>query len=118
MFYRLRKSVCEREVDQCDSNFIKNLYWEQTASVKIEDKLTNSVPIRRGVRQGCILSPTFFNMYLEKIFQNALEDIQEGIKVNERFVNNIRYADDTVIIANSQEGLQNLINAIIREGDA
>ena len=57
-------------------------------------------------------------MYSEKIFQNALEDIQEGIKVNGRFVNNIRYADDTVIIANSQEGLQNLINAITREGDA
>ena len=110
--------LCERGVDQCDSNFIKNLYWEQTASVKIEDKLTNSVPIRRGVRQGCILSPTLFNMYSEKIFQNALEDIQEGIKVNGRFVNNIRYADDTVIIANSQEGLQNLINAITREGDA
>ena len=57
-------------------------------------------------------------MYSEKIFQNALEYIQEGIKVNGRFVNNIRYADDTVIIANSQEGLQNLINAITREGDA
>ena len=84
----------------------------------MEDKLTNSVPIRRGVRQGCIVSPTLFNMYSEKIFQNALEVIHEGIKVNGRFVNNIRYADDTVIIANSQEGLQNLINAITREGDA
>ena len=55
-------------------------------------------------------------MYSEKIFQNALEDIYEGIKVNGRFVNKIRYADDTFIIANSQEGLQNLINAITREG--
>ena len=57
-------------------------------------------------------------MYSEKIFQNALKDIQEGIKVNGRFVNIIRYTDDTVIIAYSQEGLQILINAITREGDA
>ena len=108
----------EQGVNQSDINIIKNLYWEQTASIRIEDKLTNSIPIKRGVRQGCILSPALFNIYSEKIFQKALENIQEGIKVNGRIVNNIRYADDTVIIANSQQGLQTLINAITREGDA
>lgn len=108
----------EQGLDQNDINIIKNLYWEQTASIRVEDKLTTNIPIKRGVRQGCILSPTLFNIYSEKIFQKALENIQEGIKVNGRFVNNIRYADDTVIIANSQEGLQNLINSIAKEGDA
>nr|CAH7764639.1 unnamed protein product [Callosobruchus chinensis] len=57
-------------------------------------------------------------MNSERILQRALENIVEGMKVNGRFVNNIRYADDTVILANSQTGLQKRINAVTNEGDA
>nr|CAH7763480.1 unnamed protein product [Callosobruchus chinensis] len=57
-------------------------------------------------------------MYSETIFQRALGNIEEGVKVNGRFVDDIRYADDTAILADSQAGIQKLINAVTKEGDA
>lgn len=105
-------------LDCKDITLIKNLYWEQSASIRLNnDNTTMSVPIMRGVRQGCILSPLLFNLYSETVFEKALENMQEGIKVNGRFINNLRYADDTVIIANSPDGLQKLIDAITTEGE-
>ena len=104
-------------LDCKDVTLIKNLYWQQSAAIRVGDNTTADVPIKRGVRQGCVLSPLLFNLYSERIFQNALENIQEGIKVNGKLVNNVRYADDTVILANSPEGLQKLMDAITKEGD-
>lgn len=105
-------------LDSRDITLIKSLYWEQSASIRIGDGVTSDIPVKRGVRQGCVLSPLLFNLYSEKVFQNALENLEDGIKVNGKIINNIRYADDTVIIANSPEGLQRLMDAITREGDA
>lgn len=105
------------DLDGSDIRLIKNLYWEQVASVQVNDRTTDEVEIKRGVRQGCVLSPLLFNLYSEHIFQTALENATDGIKVNGKIVNNLRYADDTVIIADTAEGLQRLMSALITEGD-
>lgn len=99
-------------LDSKDVSIIKNLYWQQTANVRVEHKLTADVEILRGVRQGCVLSPLLFNLYAEEIFSEALENATEGIVVNGRPLNNIRYADDTVLLASCPEDLQKLINCV------
>ena len=73
---------------------------------------TFNIYIQRGVRQGCDLLPTLFNIYSEKIFQEAPEGSPEGIEINGETINNIRYADDTVILASSLEDLQTLLEKI------
>jgi len=100
------------DIDDKDIQCIKNLYWHQTATVKSGGITTSNLKIHRGVRQGCILSPLLFNIYSEKIFQESIAEENRGIKVNGTFVNNIRYADDTTIIADSIEDLQHLMNKV------
>ena len=78
--------------------------------LEIENEKTDTIEIRRGVRQGCILSPLIFNLYSEYIFREALDEIDEGILLNGERINNIRYADDTVIFADSIDGLQHLMS--------
>lgn len=80
--------------------------------MKIEDNTTEGIQILRGVRQGCVLSPTLFNIYSEEIFKEALHDVHEGILINGELINNIRYADDSVILARNAEGLQLLMERI------
>lgn len=104
-------------LDYEDIRLIKNLYWEQRGFVRFGDTVSSEIPIRRGVRQGCVLSPLLFNIYSEYIFQQALEDCEIGIKVNGKILNNIRYADDTVIFADTSEGLQELVDKIVKSGD-
>ena len=93
-----------------DLRLIKNLYWNQEASVKVENDESETQSIKRGVRQGCVLSPDLFNLYSEMIMRD-LRDM-EGIKVGGVNINNIRYADDTAIVADSHDKLQILINAL------
>ena len=69
------------------------MYWEQTAVVRTEHGITEEFPMKKGVKQGCILSPSLFNLYMEKIFRE-IEDI-EGMNVGGYNINNLRYADDT-----------------------
>ena len=76
--------------------------------------MTSEFEIRRGVRQGCVGSPDLFNLYSEVILR-ALDDVDEGFVVNGVRINNIRYADDTVLLATSQEGLQQLFNTLAEE---
>ena len=79
---------------------LRNLYADQQATVRTGHGTTDWSQIGKGVRQGCILSPCLFNLYAEYIMQNArLEDVQAGIKIARRNINNLRYADDTVLIA-------------------
>ena len=87
-------------LDDRDVRIIANLYWNQSANIRIEGSLSESIQIKRGVRQGCILSPLLFNIYSEAILNEALLNLSDkGININGERVNNIRYADDAVLIA-------------------
>ena len=82
---------------------LRNLYAGQETTVRIGDG-TDWFQIRKGVRQGCILSPCLFNLYAEYIMQNArLDEVQAGIKIARRNINNLRYADDTTLMEESEE---------------
>ena len=74
--------------------------------------------IRKGVCQGCILSPCSFNLYAEYIIRNAgLEETQSGIKIARRNINNLRYADDTTLMAESEEKLKSLLMKVKEESE-
>ena len=83
---------------------LRNLYAGQEATVRTGHGTTDWLQIEKGVRQGCILSPCLFNLYAEYIMQNArLDEAQAGIKIAGRNINNLRYADDTILMAESKE---------------
>ena len=80
--------------------FLRNLYAAQEATVRTGHGITDWFQIGKGVRQGCILSPCLFNLYAEYITRNAgLDEAQGGIKIARRNINNLRYADDTTLMA-------------------
>ena len=85
---------------------LRNLHAGQEETVKTGHGTTDWFQIRKGVRQGCILSPSLFNLYAEFIMRNAgLEETQAGIKIAGRNINNLRYADDTTLMIESEEEL-------------
>ena len=89
---------------------MRNLYTGQVATVRTGHETTNWFQIGKGARQGCILSPCLLNLYAEYIMRNAgLEEAQAGIKIARRNVNNLRYADDTTLMAESEEQLKSLL---------
>ena len=89
---------------------LRNLYAGQEATVRTGHGTTDWFQIWKGVRQGCILSPCLFNFYAEYIMKNAgLEETQAGIKIAGRNINNLRYADDTTLMAESEEELKSLL---------
>ena len=88
---------------------LRNLYEGQEATVRIGHGTTDWFQIGKGVRQGCILSSCLCNFYAEYIMRNAgLEEAQAGIKIAGRNINNLRYADDTTLKAESEEELEPL----------
>ena len=111
----LIKMLEKLDIDGKDLRIVKNLYWEQNAAVKIEGECSEFKPIKRGVRQGCVMSPDLFNLYSEYILRNLEEE--PGIEVNGENINNIRYADDTALIAGSKKALQSLINIVVTESE-
>ena len=83
---------------------LRNLYAGQEATVRTGHATTDWFQIGKGVRQGCILSPCLFNLYAEYIMRNAgLKEAQAGIKIARRNINNLRYADDITLMAESEE---------------
>ena len=92
------------------SCLLRNLYAGQEATVKTGHGTTDLFQVGKGVRQGRILSPCIFNLYAEYIMRNAgLEEAQTGIKIARRNINNLRYADDTTLMAESEEELKSLL---------
>ena len=95
---------------------LSNVYAGQEATVRTGHGTTDWFQIGKGVRQGCILSPCLFSFYAEYIMRNAgLEDAQAGIKVVGRNINNLRYADDTTLMAESEEELKSLLMKVKEE---
>ena len=93
------------------TRFLRNLYAGQEATVRTGHGTTDWFQIGKGVHQGCILSPCLFNLYAEYITRNVgLEEAQAGIKIAGRNINNIRYADDTTLMAESEEELKSLLS--------
>ena len=94
---------------------MRNLYTGQEATVRIRNETVDLSQIGKGVRQGCILSPCLFNLYAEYIIRNTgLEEAQAGIKTAGRNTNNLRYADDTTLMAENEELKSLLIK--VKEG--
>ena len=86
------------------------MYSGQEATVRTGQRKTDSFQIRKGVHQGCILSPCLFNVHADYIIQNArLNDAKAGIKIAGRNINNLRYIDDTTLKAESEEELESLL---------
>ena len=97
---------------------LRNLYAGQEATVRTGHGTTDWVQIGKGVRQGCILSPYLFNFYAEYIMRNAgLEETQAGIKIAGRNIDNLRYADDTTLMAESEEELKSLLMKVKEESE-
>ena len=90
----------------------------QEATVRTGHGTTDWFQIGKGVRQGCILSPCLFNFYAEYIVRNTgLEEAQAGIKIARRNINNLRYADDTTLLAESEEELKSLLIKVKEESE-
>ena len=98
--------------------YLRNLYAGQEPTVRTGHGKTNWFQIRKGVHQGCILSPWLFNLYAEYIMRNTgLEETQAGIKIAGRNIKNLRYADDTTLMAESEEELKSLLMKVKEESE-
>ena len=112
------KILQEIEIPDHLTCLLRNLYASQEATVRTKHETRDWFQIRKGVRQGCILSPCLFNLYAEYIMRNAgLEEAQAGIKIAGRNINNLRYADDTTLMAESEEELKSLLMKVKEESE-
>ena len=97
---------------------LRNLYAGQEATVRTGHATTDWFQIGKGVCQGCVLSPCLFNLYAEYIMRNAgLEETQAGIKIAGRNIYHLRYADDTNLMAESEEELKSLLMKVKKESE-
>ena len=97
---------------------LRNLYAGQEATVRTVHGTTSWLKIGKGVCQECILSPCLFNLYAEYIMRNAwLDEAQAGIKIARRNIKNFRYADDTTLMAESEEELKSLLRKVKEESE-
>ena len=100
------------------TSLLRNLYGGQEASVRTGHGTTDWFQIRKGVHQGYILSPCLFNLYAEYIMRNAgLEEAQSGIKFARRNINNLKYANDISLMAESEEELKILLMKVKEESE-
>ena len=97
---------------------LRNLYASKEATVSIGHGTTDWFQTRKGLRQGCILSSCLFNLYAEYIMRNSgLKEAQAGIKIARRIINNLRYADDTTLMAESEEEHKSLLMKVKEESE-
>ena len=97
---------------------LRNLYAGQEATVRTGHRTTDWFQMRKGICQGYILSPCLFNLYAEYIMRNAeLEEAQAAIKFSGSNINNLRYADDTILMAESEEELKSLLMKVKEESE-
>ena len=100
------------------TSLLRNLYAGQETTVRTGHGTTDLFQVGKGVRQGYILSPFLFNLYAEYIMQNAgLDEAQAAIKIARRNISNLRYADDTTLMAGSKEELKSLLIKVTEESE-
>ena len=115
---KLWKTLQEMEIPDHLTCLLRNLYAGQEATVRTGHETTDWFQIGKGVCQGCILSMCLFNLYAEYIMRNAgLEEAQAGIKIAGRNINNLRYADDTTLMPESEEELKILLMEVREESE-
>ena len=115
---KLWKILKEMGIPDHLTSLLRNLYAGQEEIVRIRHGTMGWFQIRKGVHQGCILSPHLFNLYSEYIMQNlGLDEAQAGIKSAGRNINNLRYADDTTLMAESEEELKILLMKVKEESE-
>ena len=115
---KLWRILKEMEVPDLLTCLLRNLYAGQEATVRTGHGTTDRFQIGKGVHQGCILSPYLFNLCAEYIMRNAgLEEAQGGIKIVRRNISNLRYADDTILMAESEEVLKSLLMKVKEESE-
>uniref|UniRef100_A0A8B9WQY4 Reverse transcriptase domain-containing protein n=1 Tax=Bos mutus grunniens TaxID=30521 RepID=A0A8B9WQY4_BOSMU len=115
---KLWKILKEMEIPDHLIHLLRNLYPGEEATVRTGLGTTDWFQIRKGVQQGCILSACLFNVYAEYIMQNAgLDEAQAGIKIARRNINNLRYADDITLMAESEEELKSLLMKVKEENE-
>ena len=114
---KLREILQEMGIPHHLTCLLRNLYAGQEATVITGHGTTDWVQIGKGVRQGCILSPCLFNLYTEYMRNAGLGEAQTGIKIARRNINNLRYADDTTLMAESEEELKSLLMKVKEESE-
>ena len=96
------------DIDGKDLRTIRNLYWDQTAATRLDGEVSQFIPIKRGARQGCVLSPDLFNIYSERILYNIRD--HDRCNIGGMNINNLRYADNMVLIAEAESTLQDIVD--------
>ncbi|GFS05429.1 endonuclease-reverse transcriptase [Elysia marginata] len=110
-YTKLMEVLIKAGVLDNERRLIAELYWNQTAKVKTNSGTTEDINILRGVIEGCIISPALFNLYNEFLLQEALGE-KGGISLNGENITNVRYAGDTVIMAETPESLQQMLDSV------
>ena len=112
------KILKEMSIPDYVTCLLRNLYAGQKATIRIGHGTTDWFQIGKGVHQGCTLSPCLFNLHAEYIMRNTgLEETQAGIKIAGRNINNLRYVDDTTLMAESEEELKSLVMKVKEESE-
>ena len=115
---KLWKALKEMGISDDCTCLLRNLYAGQEATVRTLYGTTDWFRIEKGVRLACLLSPCLFNLYTELIMRNTgLDELQAGIKISRRNVNSLRYADDTTLMAESEEELKSLLMRVKEESE-
>ena len=117
-YNKLWKILKEMGIPDHLTCFLRNLHADQEATVRTGHGTTDWFQIGKGVQQGCILAPCLFNLYAEYIMRNAgLDEAQAGIQVAGRNIHNLRYADDTILMAEREEELKSLLMKVKEESE-
>ena len=115
---KLCETLKEMGISDYLTCLLRNLYAGQEATVRTGHRTTDWFQIGKGVHQSCILSPCLFNLYAEYVMRNTgLEEAEAGIKTAGRNINNLRYADDTTLMAESEEELKSLLVKVKEESE-